>query len=97
MLEEYSWPGNVRELRNVIERSMIQSFGNKLVVEIPAESISIKGTFTTLEEYEKNYIIKILESAYWKVMGKNGAAEILGIHPSTLKSKMKKLGIKRSQ
>jgi len=93
-LEKYTWPGNVRELRNVIERSMIQSTNHNLIVDIPDEK-AINATDTTLKELEKKHIKKILESTYWKVSGKTGAAMILGINPNTLISKMKKLGIKR--
>jgi len=94
-LENYAWPGNVRELKNIIERAMIQSTGKKLVLNMPQQSTETTGAFVTHEEHEKQYIVKVLESTYWKVMGENGAAKILDMHPSTLKSKMKKLGIKR--
>ncbi|MCJ7801664.1 MAG: sigma 54-interacting transcriptional regulator, partial [Candidatus Marinimicrobia bacterium] len=93
-LEKYTWPGNVRELRNIIERSMIQSTGSELIVDVP--SIRTTSTsYTTLEELERRHIKIVLEAALWKVSGKNGAAGILGINPNTLISKMKKLGIKR--
>lgn len=97
-LMEYHWPGNVRELRNVIERAMIISDGPYLVIEdlepqkppLPPESLS-----QSLEEVERAHILKVLESTNWRVSGKGGAAEILGLKESTLRARMKKLGIKR--
>jgi transcriptional regulator with GAF, ATPase, and Fis domain len=96
-LQSYSWPGNVRELRNVIERSMILTKGTSLHVEIPQAAESAPRQSMGLEEFEKNHIIDILSTTGWKVRGKNGAAEILRLKPSTLESKMQKLGIKRPQ
>ena len=96
-LQGYSWPGNVRELRNVIERAMILTKGTSLQVDIPKAVESIHRQSMGLEEFEKNHIIDILSTTGWKVRGKNGAAEILRLKPSTLESKMQKLGIKRPQ
>ena len=93
-LQRYSWPGNIRELRNVIERAMILSTGESLVVDLPEEphSVDCSGE-VSLEEFERRYILEILEKKNWKIRGKYGAAEILGLNPSTLYSKMKKLDI----
>jgi transcriptional regulator with GAF, ATPase, and Fis domain len=94
-LQSYTWPGNVRELRNVIERAMILTKGTLLRVEMPKPIDSIQQQNMGLEEFEKSYIIDILSMTGWRVRGKNGAAEILRLKPSTLESKMQKLGIER--
>ena len=94
-LQSYAWPGNVRELRNVIERAMILTKGTTLHVDIPQSIDSAHQQNMGLEEFEKNHIIDILSTTGWKVRGKNGAAELLRLKPSTLESKMQKLGIKR--
>jgi transcriptional regulator with GAF, ATPase, and Fis domain len=94
-LQSYPWPGNVRELRNVIERAMILTKGTSLHVDMPKSKHSIHPQNMGLEEFEKNHIIDILSLTNWRVRGKNGAAELLQLNPSTLESKMQKLGIKR--
>ena len=94
-LVNYSWPGNVRELRNVVERAMILTSGNTLRVEIPRSIETATFQNKTLEEVEKKHIIEVLETTGWRVRGKNGAAEILGLKPTTLDSRMLKLGIQR--
>jgi len=96
-LQSLAWPGNVRELRNVIERAMILTKGTSLHVDIPQSIDSVHQQNMGLEEFEKNHIIDILSTTGWKVRGKNGAAELLRLKPSTLESKMQKLGIKRPQ
>jgi len=94
---EYSWPGNVRELENVIERAIITSETNSLNIEtLPTDKKSIDDNLP-LEELERNHIIKTLEKTYWKISGPGGAAEILKMNPETLRSKMRKLSIKRSK
>jgi transcriptional regulator with GAF, ATPase, and Fis domain len=94
-LQEYHWPGNVRELENIIERAMVISRGNQLeIAEFSKTSSSARLSMTTLKEYEKDYIISVLESTGWRVSGEKGAAKILGLKPTTLYSRMKKLGIK---
>lgn len=98
-LKAYSWPGNVRELRNIIERAMILCRGGKLIVDLPLEpgtSAAIKP-LKTLAETECDYITSVLDSTGWRVSGERGAAKILGLKPTTLESRMKKLGIKRPQ
>jgi Nif-specific regulatory protein len=94
-LVSYSWPGNVRELRNVVERAMILTSGITLRVEIPRSVDTATFQNNTLEEVEKKHIIEVLETTGWRVRGKNGAAEILGLKPTTLDSRMLKLGIQR--
>ncbi|MBI5057853.1 MAG: sigma 54-interacting transcriptional regulator [Nitrospirae bacterium] len=96
-LQDYPWPGNVRELRNVVERAMIITTGTTLHVDVPkiAESKTVRAM--TLEEVEKRHIIEALNTTGWRVSGKNGAAEVLGLNPKTLESRMQRLGIKRSK
>jgi PAS domain S-box-containing protein len=91
----YAWPGNVRELRNVIERAMIISSGDRLEIHGLELDESFQEINPTLEEFEKRYIISILKKTGWRVSGKNGAAKILGLKPTTLEYRMKKLKIKR--
>jgi PAS domain S-box-containing protein len=96
-LMEYAWPGNVRELKNVIERSVIASSGSTLKLDwfLGGEKSSEQQSSETLEDIERIHIVKILEECHWKINGENGAAEKLNMHPNTLRSKMKKLGINR--
>ncbi len=94
LLENYSWPGNIRELENVIERSVILSNTSLLKVELVVKpSSDIKDSILTLSEYERAYIIKILNMTFWRISGEKGAAKILGMHPETLRSRMRKLEI----
>jgi len=92
-MKRYSWPGNIRELRNVIEHAVIVNSGGPLVVDIPDTVHSEEGVFLTLEEYERKYIKRVLKQVGGRIRGKGGAAEILGLKPTTLYSKMKKLEI----
>ncbi len=94
-LQNHPWPGNVRELRNVIERAMILTKGRSLHVDMPQSTDSPRPQSLGLEDIEKNHIIDVLSMADWRVRGENGAAELLHLKPSTLESKMQKLGIKR--
>jgi len=96
-LQRYYWPGNVRELRNVIERAIILSNDPILPIEVPKGVVSSTRENMTLTEVERNHIISILDMTGWRVRGKNGAAEILGLKPTTLDSKMAKLGIRRKK
>ena len=96
-LQAYSWPGNVRELRNVAERAMISTTGAVLHLDVPKMAQSGVGQSETLEEVEKQHIIEALNTTGWRVSGKDGAAEILGINPKTLESRMQRLGIHRSK
>jgi len=95
-LQFHSWPGNGRELRNVIEHAMILSKGKKLVVHALKFGSEETGATRNLEDMERRHIVAVLERAGWRIAGKGGAAEVLGLKRSTLNSKMKKLGISRS-
>jgi transcriptional regulator with GAF, ATPase, and Fis domain len=94
-LESYPWPGNVRELRNVIERAVILSTGRQLVIPVPRQTARMPQTAMTLEALEIDHIRKVLESTNWRVRGAGGAAERLGLKPTTLESRMARLGISR--
>lgn len=92
----YSWPGNIRELEHLIERSVLLAKGN-MIEEIPLPAYNNKTgqstSIKTIHENERDYIIEVLKKCDGKIWGTGGAAEVLNIPPSTLKSKMKKLGI----
>jgi chemotaxis protein methyltransferase CheR len=94
-LQEYQWPGNIRELENVLERAAINSSGPKLrlVDDLKKPPKELAKTHRTLAEVERDHIVRILEQTNWKVSGKNGAAEILGLNRSTLRARIRKLGI----
>jgi transcriptional regulator with GAF, ATPase, and Fis domain len=94
---EYAWPGNVRELKNVIERSVISSDTNTLKLDWFYNGINDPSgsSPSAMERIEKEHITKILEECGWKINGKTGAASKLAMHPSTLRSRMKKLNISR--
>ena len=96
-LQNYQWPGNVRELENVIERAVINSSGPRLrlVDELKTPHKDLTTTPETLTKVERDHIIRVLEQTHWKVSGKNGASEILGLNVSTLRARMRKLGIRR--
>ncbi|MBA4374296.1 MAG: Fis family transcriptional regulator, partial [Thermodesulfovibrio sp.] len=96
-LQAYPWPGNVRELRNVTERAMILTTGPVLHLDIPKNASSGTAQSGTLEEVEKKYIIETLKTTGWRVSGKGGAAEILGLNPKTLESRMHRLDIQRTK
>ena len=98
IFESYHWPGNVRELENIIERALIISQGKELTIGnwfYQDVYKSNDNTTSTLQDIERNHIKKILESTSWRVSGKNGAAEKLGLKPTTLEARMRKLGIVR--
>ncbi|MBW1751621.1 MAG: hypothetical protein JRJ46_00615 [Deltaproteobacteria bacterium] len=97
LLQNSPWPGNVRELKNVIERAMILSTGATLRIDRLAAEEDVSMQSMTLKQVEKEYILKILETTGWKVSGKNGAAEVLGLKESTLRARMKKSGIERKR
>jgi transcriptional regulator with GAF, ATPase, and Fis domain len=96
-LEAYPWPGNVRELRNVIERAMILARDTTLHVSLgrtPARSPALHAP-GSLEDAERAHILRALEQAGWRVRGAGGAAERLGLKPTTLESRIQKLGLRR--
>ncbi|HEY3039793.1 MAG TPA: sigma 54-interacting transcriptional regulator [Pyrinomonadaceae bacterium] len=100
ILNDYSWPGNVRELANVVERGVINSRGSVLEIRDRLETAAAeqsRSATKTLEEMERDYIIRILEDRTWRIEGRNGAARMLGMNPSTLRTRMSKLGIQKPQ
>jgi transcriptional regulator with GAF, ATPase, and Fis domain len=96
-LQRYSWPGNVRELSNIIERAMILAADDNLRVELPALTQSATTSRMTLKESERAIILGVLQETGWRVRGPYGAAEILGIKPTTLEARMARLDIKREK
>ena len=96
-LQQYQWPGNIRELENIIERALIISTSSKLDIgELPnSKNVKKEKELLSLQEYERRYIILVLEKTHWRVDGPNGAAKILDMHPETLRSRMRKLMIHR--
>ncbi len=98
-LQDYPWPGNVRELENVIHRAVINSTGPKLHL---ADDLAVQSRrkdsahLKSLQEMEKDHIVRVLETTDWRIGGSKGAALILDMNPSTLRSRMKKLGIEKS-
>jgi transcriptional regulator with GAF, ATPase, and Fis domain len=97
-LEAYDWPGNVRELENVLERAIILSPGATLSLGdswLPYVEPVMVGGRLTLEEIERRHIVQILTSTRWRIEGAGGAAQVLGLKPSTLRSRMVKLSIAR--
>lgn len=97
MLLDYPWPGNVRELESIIERAVILCPGPvfQLMDRLTSASAPLSSPVGTMEEMERNQITKALTETGWRIEGKQGAAMILGLHPSTLRAKMHKLGIVR--
>jgi PAS domain S-box-containing protein len=104
-LATYAWPGNVRELENVIERAVILSSGPELGIAPEALPASPAGPAAddgraadpeALREVERQHIVTVLKRTGWRVDGPQGAARVLNMHPSTLRSRMQKLGIRRS-
>lgn len=92
----YHWPGNIRELRNIIEFSLIVSNSKVLEINLP-DSVLLEPHTENLEDEQRRHIIKILEQCNWKIRGADGAAEKLGMKESTLRFRMKKLGIAREE
>lgn len=96
-LLRYDWPGNVREVANVVERALIQSNGAHLTFDDVAppsrQMAESPGGPVKLDEMEAQHIRQVMKRANGKIEGKNGAAEMLGINPATLRHRMRKLGI----
>jgi formate hydrogenlyase transcriptional activator len=100
----YRWPGNVRELENLIERAVVLATGATLRVEaelLPAvvaavpSAPRVNAERRTLEAVHRSHIEAALAKANWVIEGPNGAAAALGLHPNTLRSRLKKLGVRR--
>src|SRR5688572_16716011 len=94
-LQRYSWPGNIRELRNVVERAMITTAGPRLTIPVPETSSAASGRSIRLIDVERTHIRRVLESTRWRIRGVGGAAEQLGLKPTTLETRLAKLGLKR--
>jgi formate hydrogenlyase transcriptional activator len=94
-LQQYAWPGNVRELRNTIERAMITATGPHLTVDTPRASAASRHRSVKLADVEVEHIRAVLEETGWRVRGPHGAAARLGLKPTTLESRLARLGLKR--
>jgi formate hydrogenlyase transcriptional activator len=98
-LSQYTWPGNIRELQNIIERAVILS--RSPTVEIDHEFLPLsrpspqENDSVNLQDMERRHLLHVLDKTHWKIHGPWGAAEQLGVNPSTLRSRLKKLGLKR--
>jgi transcriptional regulator with GAF, ATPase, and Fis domain len=102
-LERYDWPGNIRELENVLQQAIILSHDGVLdLADFIGQSIEIDRTTPGLErsqalvDVERDYIRRVLDSARWRIEGAAGAADVLGLRSSTLRTRMQKLGLQRS-
>jgi formate hydrogenlyase transcriptional activator len=98
-LQDYPWPGNIRELESVLERAVILCPGPvlQLADKLDTSTLPLSSAVRTLEEMERNQILQVLSEIGWRIEGKDGAAAILGLHPSTLRARMHKLGIVRPE
>jgi transcriptional regulator with GAF, ATPase, and Fis domain len=97
-LRNYSWPGNIRELESIIERAVIlcPGPGLQLADDLSGTSLSVSCTGRTVKEVERDLIMQVLAETGWRIEGKDGAAMILDLHPSTLRARMHKHGIVRT-
>jgi formate hydrogenlyase transcriptional activator len=97
-LQRYPWPGNIRELRNVVERAMILNSGPRLTIALPPTAAPSTGRRSErLVDVEREHIESVLEAVRWRVRGAGGAAAVLGLPPTTLETRMAKLGIIRPE
>jgi formate hydrogenlyase transcriptional activator len=97
-LQAYHWPGNVRELRNVIERAMILNHGPRLCIKLAHAAlrpVAVTAMAVSLDEAERTIILQALEQCHWRIRGPNGAAALLDIKPTTLESRIKKIGLQQ--
>ena len=92
-LANYAWPGNVRELRNAVERAMILATGPTLSIEVPQASGAESTPRTTVAGQAQ--IEQVLHETGWRIRGPHGAAARLGLKPTTLESRIRKLGLTR--
>jgi len=107
-LVSYAWPGNIRELENLIERAVLLSPGKELRVPLselhnaqmpaadsPLAALPVNASIATLEEAERQHILRALRQTEWRIAGARGAAHILGMKRTTLQARIRKLGIRR--
>jgi formate hydrogenlyase transcriptional activator len=95
-LQRYSWPGNIRELRNVVERAMIVATDMRLSIALPPQAkLTVRASLTKIADVQKAHIQSVVESCGWRIRGAGGAAERLGLRPTTLETRMAKLGLRR--
>jgi transcriptional regulator with GAF, ATPase, and Fis domain len=94
-LVHYAWPGNVRELENVIERALILSAGRTLSLDESFGALIARPGADRLDHVEREHLRRVLERCGWRINGQGHAADVLGLHPNTLRSRMAKLGIRR--
>jgi formate hydrogenlyase transcriptional activator len=97
-LQHYAWPGNIRELRNVVERAMIIANTSRLNIQLPARFDAGGGAAKRslkMADVERDHVRSVLESTSWRIRGLGGAAELLGLQPTTLETRMIKLGLNR--
>jgi transcriptional regulator with GAF, ATPase, and Fis domain len=97
-LAYYTFPGNIRELENMVERALITSIGGRLQIDVPASgqhTISTASTNMNMNEANRRHIVAALQETRWRIQGPKGAAHLLGLKPSTLRNRMRKLGITR--
>jgi len=109
-LQDYTWPGNVRELKNVIERAVILSPGNVLRLDLSMPNVGVSRQVTQppvtsrnedvltekeMREFQKKNLLEALEQTNWRVSGPDGAAELLGVRPTTLADRIRTLGIRK--
>jgi transcriptional regulator with GAF, ATPase, and Fis domain len=93
--QQYPWPGNVREMRNVIERNLILTSGTVFRAEVPELEQYANLSLRRVDEVETEHFRKVLQATHWRVRGRGGAAELLGLKPTTLEARMRKFGIHR--
>jgi transcriptional regulator with GAF, ATPase, and Fis domain len=102
-LLDYSWPGNIRELQNIVERAVVISTPPEIDIDdsvLGGSNVSPEYSAEenkSLEDVERSHIVSVLEESGWVIDGKKGAAAVLDINPNTLRSRMKKLGIKKPE
>ena len=100
-LQDYDWPGNLKEMNNMLERSILTSPGSELQLAASLANsnsqrlAAVSRKELRLEDVERQHIITILKQTNWRITGAHGAADLLGLNPSTLRFRMKKLGIVR--
>ncbi|MGH8614674.1 MAG: sigma-54 interaction domain-containing protein [Gammaproteobacteria bacterium] len=99
VLSSYAWPGNIRELQHLIERAVILTQGTELALAEGFHTFTASpepSSLATLQEIERAHILKVLDATAWRISGGRGAARVLGLPPTTLRSRMEKLGITKN-